>query len=128
VNRDPSARARGPVSATSYWGCLPPRAFRARFRPVTGRPVHRPDSVQRCSNGQVSALRTLFAYLKTLLNQYPVVGTGIALFFLRQEGLQIKSDWMLNKSKDLKIFLAKPELVFYLTTTPPLTNTKQAPS
>jgi len=76
----------------------------------------------------VSALRTLFAYLKTLLNQYPVVGTGIALFFLRQEGLQIKSDWMLNKSKDLKIFLAKPELVFYLTTTPPLTNTKQAPS
>ncbi|GEM_PF-2351498 len=50
------------------------------------------------------------------------------MFFLRQEGLQIKSDWMLNKSKDLKIFLASPELVFYLTTTPPLTNTKQAPS
>jgi len=50
------------------------------------------------------------------------------LFFLRQEGLQIKNDWMLNKSRDLKIFLASPESVYYLTTTPPLTNTKQAPS
>jgi len=48
--------------------------------------------------------------------------------FLRQEGLQIQNDWMLNKERKLKIFLASPELVFYLTTTPPLTNTKQAPS
>jgi len=74
----------------------------------------------------VSAPRTLQAAYKTFLNQQLKVGTRIALSFLRQGGLQIKYDWMLNQSKDLKIFLACPETVYYLTTTPPLTNTKQA--
>ncbi|HYQ22712.1 hypothetical protein [Stenotrophomonas sp.] len=76
----------------------------------------------------MSAQRTPLDGDKILLNQRLKVGTGIALYFLRQEGLQIEYDWMLNQSRELKIFLACPELVYYLTTTPPLTNTKQAPS
>lgn len=38
---------------------------------------------------------------------------------------QIETDWMLNKNKKDQIVLARPESVYYLTTTPLLTNTKQ---
>jgi len=38
---------------------------------------------------------------------------------------QTETDWMLNKNKNSEIVLAHPESVYYLTTTPLLTNTKQ---
>lgn len=38
---------------------------------------------------------------------------------------QTETDWMLNNNKNSEIVLARPESVYYLTTTPPLTNTKQ---
>ena len=38
---------------------------------------------------------------------------------------QTETDWMLNKNKKVEIVLASPESVYYLTTTPLLTNTKQ---
>ncbi|CRD45666.1 hypothetical protein BN126310190 [Stenotrophomonas indicatrix] len=59
---------------------------------VTNGGDSRPDSVRSHPNGQVSALRTLSASHKTLMNQRLKVGTGIALYFLRQEGLQTKAD------------------------------------
>ena len=40
---------------------------------------------------------------------------------------QTETDWMLNKNKKVEIVLASPESVYYLTTTPLLTNTKQDP-
>jgi hypothetical protein len=40
----------------------------------------------------VSAYRTLLGQTKTLANQQLKVGTGIAWYFLRQEGLQMKAD------------------------------------
>ncbi len=36
-------------------------------------------------------------------------------------------DWTLNKSKESEKFLASRDLVYYFTTTPPFTHTKQAP-
>jgi len=38
---------------------------------------------------------------------------------------QTQTDWMLNRNKKVEIVLARPESVYYLTTTPLLTNTKQ---
>jgi len=38
---------------------------------------------------------------------------------------QTETDWMLNINKNSEIVLASPESVYYLTTTPLLTNTKQ---
>lgn len=38
---------------------------------------------------------------------------------------QAETDWMLNNNKNSEIVLARPESVYYLTTTPLLTNTKQ---
>lgn len=38
---------------------------------------------------------------------------------------QTETDWMLNNNKNSEIVLARPESVYYLTTTPLLTNTKQ---
>lgn len=38
---------------------------------------------------------------------------------------QTETDWMLNNNKNSEIILASPEPVYYLTTTPLLTNTKQ---
>ncbi len=38
---------------------------------------------------------------------------------------QTETDWMLNSNKNNEIVLASPESVYYLTTTPLLTNTKQ---
>ncbi len=38
---------------------------------------------------------------------------------------QTETDWMLNRNKKVEIVLASPESVYYLTTTPLLTNTKQ---
>jgi len=38
---------------------------------------------------------------------------------------QTETDWTLNKNKKDQIVLASPESVYYLTTTPLLTNTKQ---
>jgi hypothetical protein len=59
---------------------------------VTNGGDSRPDSVRGTPNGQVSAQRTLFMRHKTLMNQQVKVGTGIALYFLRQQGLQTKAD------------------------------------
>ncbi len=38
---------------------------------------------------------------------------------------QTETDWMLNNNKNSEIILASPESVYYLTTTPLITNTKQ---
>jgi len=38
---------------------------------------------------------------------------------------QTETDWMLNNNKNNEIVLASPESVYYITTTPLITNTKQ---
>lgn len=38
------------------------------------------------------------------------------------------NDWSLNKITESDVFLAHQELVYYITTTPLFTHTKQAPS
>ncbi len=43
----------------------------------------------------------------------------------RENKDQTETDWMLNNNKNSEIILASPESVYYLTTTPLITNTKQ---
>jgi hypothetical protein len=76
----------------------------------------------------VSGQRTPVSSVKTLSNQRLKVGTKPALAYMQKESGQTQNDCSLNKTQDLKIVLASPYSVYYLTTTPLLTNTKQAPS
>lgn len=43
----------------------------------------------------------------------------------RENKDQTETDWMLNNNKNSEIILASPESVYYLTTTPLITSTKQ---
>jgi hypothetical protein len=75
----------------------------------------------------VSGQRTPPHPWKILSNQRIKVGTAPAWYWPGHVREQNETDWTLNKGKKKQIVLASPESVYYLTTTPLTTNTKQAP-